>query len=51
MQVWMRIYLLRSVKSHKRVAKNEKIEVQFWMAVGCRYIHICTKTIIRPFDG
>ena len=37
MQLWMRICLLRSVKSHKRVAKNEKIEVQFWMAVGCRY--------------
>ena len=31
MQLWMHIYLLRSVKSHKRVAKNEKIEVQFWM--------------------
>ena len=29
MQVWMRIYPLRSVKSHKRVAKNEKIEMQF----------------------
>ena len=37
MQLLMRICLLRSVKSHKRVAKNEKIEVQFWMAVGCRY--------------
>lgn len=37
MQLWMRIYSLRSDKSHKRVAKNGKIEVQFWMAVGCRY--------------
>ena len=45
MQVWMRIYLLRSVKSHKRVAKNEKIEVQFWMAVGCRLA--CVQTITK----
>ena len=46
MQLLMRICLLRSVKSHKRVAKNEKIEVQFWMAVGCRYT-ICT-LVLKP---